>query len=185
MFCFKQVIIGTRWEGTAGSVEWCLLGECCNGAGEWVKEWATLWYHGGLFMFQKKKWEQMIKEQPGLAWHLTVSSGILPPLRSPPLPSLSLLDSHAALARYPRPRRPNEDVSLLLKTMAVTKMTVSAPSSHPPSHPLPPPQQMGRGESQTVFFKSSTSVLCVRVCVCVRACMAIWNGKVYLQNWHL
>lgn len=110
----------------------------------------------------RKKWEQMTKEQPGLAWHLTISYGIFPPLRSPSLSSVSLFDSHAALAWYPRLRRTNEDVSLLLKTMAVRKMTVSFPSSHPPSHPLPPAQQMDRGESQTTFFKSiSTSVLFV------------------------
>lgn len=43
-------------------------------------------------------------------------------------------------------------------------MTVFFPSSLPPSHPIPPPQQMDRGESQTTFFKSiSTSVLFVCV----------------------
>lgn len=40
-------------------------------------------------------------------------------------------------------------------------MTASFPSSLPPSHPLPPPQQMGRGESQTMFFKSIPVSVCV------------------------
>lgn len=91
-------------------------------------------------------------------------------LRCIPSPSLAssafalTFDSHTALAWYPHLRQTNEDVSLSLKTMAVTKRTASFPSSFLPSHPLPPPQQMDRGESQTVFFKSiSTSVLCARV----------------------
>lgn len=98
----------------------------------------------------------MTKEQPGLAWHLTISYDMFPPLRSHSQSLLSLVDSYAAQAWYPRLRPTNEDLSLLLKTIAIIKMTRSFPSSHP----YPPPQQMDWGESQTVFFKSiSASVL--------------------------
>lgn len=38
-------------------------------------------------------------------------------------------------AWYPRLRQTNEDVSLLLKTMAIAKMAASFPSYLPPSHP--------------------------------------------------
>lgn len=116
-------------------------------------------YYGGLF----QKWEQMTKEQLGLACHLTVSYGLFPSLAFPCLRS-HFPDSHAALAWYRRPRRTNEDVSLLLKTTVVTKMTVFFfPSSHLLT-PIPPPQQMGWGESQPAFFESiSTSALVVCV----------------------
>lgn len=143
-----------------------MLGEsclCCYGrASGWKSE--RLCNIMEDWSCSQKKWEQMTKEQHGLAWHPIVSYGVFPPLRLPPVSSLSLFDSHAALAWYPRLRQTNEDVSLLLKTMAVIKMTVSFPSSHPPSHPLPPPRQMDRGESQAAFFKSiSASVLLVCV----------------------
>lgn len=145
--CFHGVILA----------RWCSVSVVCVVMGEWVGERVSDFVKSWrICSCSQKKWEQMTKEQPGLAWHLTVSYGMFHPLRSPSPSSLSLFDSYAALAWYPRLRPTNEDVSLLLKTMAITKMTRSFPSSHP----LPPPRQMDRGESQTVFFKSiSASVL--------------------------
>lgn len=62
----------------------------------------------------------MTKEQRGLARHLAVSYGMLPPLRS-----LSLADSHGAPARYQLLRQTNEAASLLLKTITIRRMTLS------------------------------------------------------------
>lgn len=98
----------------------------------------------------QQKWEQMTDERT--AW-LALAPRHLPLYVSS---ALSLSDSHAVPARYPRPHWTNEDVSFS-ETMAISRITASF--SFPPSHPLPPPQQMDRGESQTMLFRSISSVL--------------------------
>lgn len=146
----------------------------CVVMGEWVGErvsdFVKLWR---VCSCSQKKWEQMTNEQPGLAWHLTVSYGMLPPLHL-----LLLFDSYVALVWYPRLHLTNEHASLLLKkkTMAVAKTTLS----FPPSHPLPPPRQMDRGESQTALF---TTVSAAVLFVCVYGLMK-WQ-KFFVQNCHL
>lgn len=73
-----------------------------------------------LSLFPKKKWEQMTKEQRGLARHLAVSYGMFLPLRL-----LSLADSHGTPAWYQLLRLTNEAASLLLKTITIRTMTLS------------------------------------------------------------
>lgn len=155
---------------------WCSVSAVCVVMGEWVGErvsdFVILWRIVPVPKRSESRWQ---KNSP--AWLGTSPS---PTVYFLPCLCSHFFDSHTALAWYPRLRRTNEDVSLLLKTMAVTKMTVSFPSFLPPSHPLPPPRQMDRGESQTVFFKSIFTLVLI---VCAR--MGLWNGKVFLQNWHL
>lgn len=113
-------------------------------ASEWlcerVSDFMILWRTVPVCRRSESSWQKN-----SLAWLATSPSPtvyFLPFARLPCLCS-HFFDSHAALARYPRLRRANEDVSLLLKTMAVTKMTVFFPSSLPPSHPPSTPTADG------------------------------------------
>lgn len=149
-------------------VWWRSVGAACVGYG-WVSGWLYDITEIFFLFANEVRADDKRTGRLGLALHH------LPQYISPLCVFALTFNSHAALVWFLRLRHTNEDVSLLLKTMVATKTTSSLPSPLLPARPRPPPQQMDWGESQAVFFKSiSALVLCVHM----------WNGKVFLQNWH-
>lgn len=138
----------------------CLLGARPSG---WRSERCCR-NSGGFVPAPKKKWEQLTKEQRGLARHLAISYGMFPPLRL-----LSLADSHGAPARYQLLHPTNEAASLLLKTITIRTMTLSFFLLPTLFHPH------GRWTEVKAKPCSFTTSL-LQYCSSVDVLMNLWNG---------